>query len=278
MNPLNRTYARLRKSLLKRYYAGRRNSYTVKRLHDPGVFFLINFHEKTDRLALLNRNEAEQLHKILAWARQRPATLVLDIGANFGLYGVTLAHRLPAARIVAFEPNDAARTRLAANVLINDLANVEVLPYAASSADGTTRFINNIVGHSGISRVKDDELLARMKKHSFKFRDSNWEETTVQTRRLDALVPEHGRDIAIKIDTEGHECEVLKGMERLLRDNNCYVQVEISEKLAEHRDEVAIMMAHAGYVLRERIGPDHIYVRDALCSRCSLPGSHPGSP
>lgn len=261
MGSLARTCGRLRKSFLKRWYAYRRNPYAVRRLHYRDVFFLVNFEEKTDRLAILNRKEHEQLEKILAWSRENRPVLMLDVGANFGMYGVTIGHYLPDTRVLAFEPNAAARTRLAANALINGVTNLEVLSFAASSGDGDTPFISNVAGHSGISRVKDEVLLARMKKTSFRFDDANWEETSVETRAIDSLAREEGARIAVKIDTEGHECEVVRGMTRLLRDNDCYVQVEVSEKLPEHRQEMAALMAGLGYALRENLGPDFIYRR-----------------
>lgn len=261
MESLYRAYYRVRRSILKRYYARRRHPYIIRSIHHGDVFFLLNLDEKTDRLALIAHNEHEQLGELLAWAAAHGATHFLDIGANFGLYAVILAKQIPDARVLAFEPGADSRTRLAASALINQTRNIEILPCAASDTDGTKRFISNIAGHSGTSRIRDEQLLKRMKQHTGKFNAIDWEEITVETRTIDSLVQEAGENIAIKIDTEGHECEVLTGTERVLRNNNCYVQVEISPRLPEHREWVNSFMGKLGYTLTERITKDYIYKR-----------------
>ena len=37
-------------------------------------------------------------------------------------------------------------------------------------------------------------------------------------------------NLAIKIDVEGHELNVLKGFQNLLKSNKCIIQIEIFEK------------------------------------------------
>ncbi len=55
-----------------------------------------------------------------------------NVGANIGVYALQLAHRVGAAgRVVAFEPNPAARAVLARNLAHNSLqSRVEVVPAA----------------------------------------------------------------------------------------------------------------------------------------------------
>src|SRR5579872_2151066 len=64
----------------------------------------------------------------------RPGDLAVDVGANAGAH--TLAMASTGARVIACEPNPALRERLLANVELNRLDTVTVLPYAVTSEPG----------------------------------------------------------------------------------------------------------------------------------------------
>src|ERR1700756_619375 len=70
----------------------------------------------------------------------RPGQRVIDIGANCGVYALTLARLVgPTGRVWAFEPASATANLLASGVAANNLANVEVIGNALSSGPGTAR-------------------------------------------------------------------------------------------------------------------------------------------
>jgi dihydropteroate synthase len=64
-----------------------------------------------------------------------------------------------------------------------------------------------------------------------------------------------GRTLAIKIDVEHYECNVLAGMKRTLRENRCFVQIEAFET----RDQVISIMAAAGYDLVADLSPNLVF-------------------
>jgi len=78
MNDLTSAYLRLKRSLYKRYYGKRGTPYAVRTLYYPGVYFLINFEEKTDRSAIIKGNERLQLEKMLTWCEKNKVDIVLD--------------------------------------------------------------------------------------------------------------------------------------------------------------------------------------------------------
>jgi FkbM family methyltransferase len=77
----------------------------------------------------------------------------------------------------------------------------------------------------------------------------------VQVVRLDDVLSSSGRTLAIKIDVEHYECNVLAGMERTLRENRCFVQIEAFET----RDQVISIMAAAGYDLVADLSPNLVF-------------------
>jgi len=73
--------------------------------------------------------------------RQAPppaGRVVLDLGCGSGAIALTLARRLPVARVIGVDVNERARNLCARNAAANDLANIEVL--APDGVDPTLRF------------------------------------------------------------------------------------------------------------------------------------------
>jgi FkbM family methyltransferase len=122
-------------------------------------------------------------------------SLVLDIGANIGEYAVLAAR--DAGRVIAYEPNPAARARLLRNVTFNQLSNVEISPQALGSEDRDA-ILRVPQGESGLGTLRAA---------------ASGSEYTVELRRLDGLMSD--QDISqlgmLKVDVEGLELEVFQG-------------------------------------------------------------------
>ena len=76
-----------------------------------------------------------------------------NVGANIGVYALQLAHLVGASgRVVAFEPNPAARAVLGRNIARNSLqSRVEVVASAVGAAPGTVDFYT--AGADGMGRA-----------------------------------------------------------------------------------------------------------------------------
>ena len=129
-----------------------------------------------------------------------PGAVVVDVGANVGFHALRLARRIgPQGRLFAVEPAEENLAYLRANLEAQRLSNVEILPLAASDARGT----------------RDFYLQERGTHHGFFERpEGRGRRVTVEAAPLDELLA--GPVDLVKIDTEGAELEVLRGMERLL--------------------------------------------------------------
>lgn len=124
---------------------------------------------------------------VAAWVAACSAGLAIDVGAYTGLYAILAARS--GARAMALEPNPAAHARLLENVEANGVT-VDCRQLAASSRDGTARF----VGRPGLALTSAGRIAAG---------------TGVRVVAIDSLALDDVR--AIKIDTEGHECQVIEG-------------------------------------------------------------------
>jgi FkbM family methyltransferase len=134
----------------------------------------------------------------------KPGATVIDVGANIG-YNAIYAARLagPQGRVVALEPTPDTLTVLRRNISASGFSTIVVEPVAAGSLAGTRDFFVR----GKISAVNS------------LYPDSRYAHVTsilrVPVVPLDDLVD--GVADVVKIDVEGAEIDVLKGMPRLLR-------------------------------------------------------------
>lgn len=137
------------------------------------------------------------------------ASVVFDVGANIGQSARSFARLWPTAKIHSFEPVPATFARLAE----------------------TTRDMSNVTAHnlglgraSGMAEMTD---LAQSVQNRIVAPDEGLPTQTVQIQSGAAFCKAHGikRISYLKIDTEGHDLEVLKGFGGMFKRID-FVQVE----------------------------------------------------
>lgn len=175
-----------------------------------------------------------------ACTKLRPHAFI-DVGANLGLYSCILMKNRLAPRAILFEPDRRNVTYLRANLLINDLAgeNIQIHAVALGAATSTKRLTPGPASDIGRSTIAS--LAPGAYRH---FEDK--EGYDVKVRRFDDIAAMEGQTLAIKIDVEGYEREVIVGMNRTLRNNGGIVQIEVFD---EHRNELVRAMQDLGYSL-----------------------------
>lgn len=131
---------------------------------------------------------------------ERRPTVVIDIGANYGIFGLSA---IDARQVHLIEPNPAILSYLARTV--EPLPNVSLHPSAASDHEGTAilhlqrnRFGLKWSGSSSLDRPTHNGV-------------------QVSLSRVDDLVRVLPTDrLVFKIDIEGHEVKALQGMAGIL--------------------------------------------------------------
>ena len=128
---------------------------------------------------------------------------MFDVGANVG--NRTKILRKLGARVVAVEPQEACRAILKAHFT----EGVEIVEEALGEAEGeTTMYVSNADTISSLS----PEWIETVKR-SGRFAQYSWNERrTVKLTTLDHLIARYGLPRFMKIDVEGYELEVLKGL------------------------------------------------------------------
>lgn len=132
--------------------------------------------------------------------------LVFDVGAHVG--DRVASFRRLGARVIAIEPQSAFARLL--GVIYGWNSNVVVEPVAVGRETGSTRIMIN-PDNPTVSTISED--FAGAARGAPGWETQRWSKSlTVPLTTLDALIERHGIPSFIKIDVEGYEEEVLKGL------------------------------------------------------------------
>lgn len=169
----------------------------------------------------------------------------IDVGANVGHYTCSMAKYVGASgRVLAFEPIPTSFALLAANVRASGVRNVTLFNVALSSE----------VSESTMSIPRSDDTGIR---NYYQARISGEGDLRVLCLRLDAI-PILGKVTLVKIDAEGHDLQVLIGMEALLRKDRPVLIVEGSLS-----GPVAAWLGERGYRVRKNARSPNIVAEPA---------------
>lgn len=165
--------------------------------------------------------------------------LFLDVGANVGYFSLLLAHTSPDARVIALEPNPPIASLLEESIARNQLGSrISLHRVAAADTAGRLEFGVD-AANTGHSRLANDHHAGSI---------------SVETVVLDDWLPSHlnGRPLSlVKIDVEGAEHRVLRGMHQLIAQYRPAMVVEgYDEHLREFGDSFEGLRAwldDAGY-------------------------------
>jgi FkbM family methyltransferase len=144
--------------------------------------------------------------------------IAFDIGANIGQ---TVDELLPNYdKIICFEPNPSLVTVIRNKFFNNDKVTIEEL--GLSDKIETKKF--NISNSHVVSTFSEDWI------NNSRFTNVyNWDTSIeVKTTTLDEIINKYGIPYFIKIDVEGYEYEVIKGLTKLLE--NTYFAFEWAEE------------------------------------------------
>ena len=143
----------------------------------------------------------------------RPGWHCLDVGANHGYYTLVLADGAgPEGRVVPIEPTPRLAELLRQTLDVNGFPYVEVLQKAASDADGKTLQLV-IPAHRSLNA------------HLVEAAGPTDEAVAVESVTIDAVTRDWPRVDLIKIDVEGAEESVWRGMQQTISGNRDVIVV-----------------------------------------------------
>lgn len=150
--------------------------------------------------------------------------MVLDVGANTGLFSIVASKVNHQAEIFAFEPYSVNAVRLKNNLELNSIGNVHVKEEAIGAVDG--KLMLSVPSDKRICQVSSlNKEFSKM----FFSKDVVYEEVVVECRTIDAMFNAEGVSFLdlIKLDVESYEVEAFKGGLHTIREKRPVILCEI---------------------------------------------------
>ncbi len=173
--------------------------------------------------------------------RLKSGDYVVDIGTNIGSVIIPMAKKIgPTGKAYGFEPSPGRFKKCQEHLIFEQITNAELIPKALGSSEGEV-----------ILESPDERNEGRTKINL-----SATEGERVKNTTLDRWVAEEKlKQINfVKIDVEGFEFEVLKGMKQVIHRFHPLILVEIDRSnLSQAKsspEEVMDYLKEAGYVLK----------------------------
>jgi FkbM family methyltransferase len=166
----------------------------------------------------------------------QPGSRCVVAGAGIGLHAVRLARLTgPTGEVIAVEPDPELARRAARNIALNDLANIRIIPAAASYASRAAAVADLCGSPAQAPSVTIDDACA-------------------------------GPVALLEIETGGDAAVVVAGAAATIeRDQPAIIFEYVPESRAEHAQRLFGRLAAAGYLLYRISGR-----RNSLTGRCTL--------
>ena len=256
----SKLYAADRYGALKYGLAGKLNRERFKVVKVNGHRMYVNLDDKgiSKDLYLFGSRERFAFDFLKKFLKEDD--VILDIGANIGYYVLLEHERCPKGRIFACEPSDFNRKMLEMNLVLNDVTNAQVFPYALGEQTEAGRefYIYERSNWASFNKQLRSPLVDTVR---------------VDTMTLDDFRDRHLGDLmptVLRMDVEGAEFEIIKGAERTLRVSpNMKIFMEIHPHLLGQKkvDELLDILWGHGFEIRAIVNECQPYLYSFLNDR-----------
>ncbi len=147
----------------------------------------------------------------------QPGMRVIDVGANYGLYALSMASKVGAdGHVWAFEPASCTASFLKRSIALNKFCNITVMQCALSSRTGTAKLGLNQNSEWNSLRLENG---------------STRETEDVALTTLDRYTAEHGCEQIefVKLDAEGEESNIINGAMAFLEKESPLIMYELRD-------------------------------------------------
>ena len=216
-------------SILKKYIYWTNNY--EKKVTIENISYDLDLRHLIDRRFFLHRGYEDELYyNLCKIIKKEKIQYFLDIGSCWGVYSLRLANIFKNLRILAFDPIQKNIDRLISSIKKNKLKNIKTYKIAIGDKKGNVK----------LGATEDYSP-------NYKINESSQVITEYSKINLiDNLIFLKNKKIIFKIDTETFEFKVIKGAKKLLKNNKCFLQIEIVES---NKNKVINFLKKIGYKL-----------------------------
>ncbi len=171
----------------------------------------------------------------------RPDTVFVDVGANLGYFSLRVTTEYPDVQTLAFEPNSSLASLFRKSAALNGAEErIQIEEMGLSDEDGSCSLLVDPL-HSGLSRITQETTTDPS---SSQIRMDTWDEW-IQKNPISLPVS------VVKVDVEGAEMKVLRGMRDWLTKHRPMLVVEANDnnlsKYGSSQGELALFVKDLGY-------------------------------
>ena len=191
------------------------------------IYFELDLRYLVDRRFFLYGYDTQNIQILINQIQKYEIDYFIDIGSCWGLYSLQIANNHPNIRVFSFDAFKKNTDRLKTMSLKNNFKNIEIHNIAVGLEEKEVEF------------SVDEEFSPNYSKDlngKFKIK--------VPQKKIDTILEMRKKKIAIKIDVERSEMDVLKGSIMLLKGNECLIQLECDIK---NQKEVLEFFSKIGY-------------------------------
>ena len=188
------------------------------------TLMFLDFLDPIDREIIIHQKfESEEVSYLLYLMQKNSIKQFFDIGANCGYYSVKILNKISDAKVIAFEPNKEAYSKLEKTILVNN------------------KFTKKIkIENFGLSNQNASLKMKFLKKHDYnqtggssvienlEFNDKNFFYANFKIG--DEILDFKNQKLCFKIDVERHEVNVIEGLKKTIKNNKSLILIEIYEK------------------------------------------------
>jgi len=175
-------------------------------LNDEDIAIYANTNNYIEWTVLSNGTYESEINKLIRISLKSGEN-ALDIGGNIGLQSIRMSQCVGSAgKVYAFEPLNYLQQKFTKNITLNRADNVKLFPFALADAESEAEFaINTNSWNQGTFSLGDNSSGVEKQLVTIKIADNIPEIEQLESLSL------------IKIDVEGFEFQVLKGLQKTLQ-------------------------------------------------------------
>jgi len=195
-----------------------------------------NINEPIDKeIYIFDEYESEQIEILIKELKKEKYDYFLDIGANLGLYSLILSNKFNSIKIKSFEPISDSIIKFKKNIKLNPNAkNIDVYEFGLSDQNAKLLMKSlkkkNYIQLGGFGVASKQENL------------NNLHTSYANFKKGDEVLKIKNENLIIKIDTEGHEEQVINGLKKNLTENKVFLQIEIFYKNYERVNNLLLSL------------------------------------
>ena len=231
------------KRLIPRIYKSYLNIFKIKntKFKFENVIFDLDTRHLIDRHFYFTKSYEKLDYNYLCYSIEKfDIKTFIDVGACWGIYSLRIANRFKNIDVLSYEPIKKNIDRLKKSILKNNFLNIKVFNTAAGSNDG--EIVLNVDSDFSPNYYFSPDFYFNGKKDVF-------QKEICKVSKLDSTLSIKGTIIALKIDVEAYELEVLRGAKNLLVNNRCIILIEICK---DKKVDVFDYFDSIGYLLKFR--------------------------